>query len=295
MASGSFNRNASSSRSRSLRFGIEVFRVLQQQPARALEDLAFLVAAGLVIQLAAEGAELLVEQLDDVEVVEDMHRPGQVVAHRPDVGRRHVGGHGLDLGTRTPQPLPERLQGVGAFAVADEHDRPGEQVEDHGEVAVALADGDLIDGDLLELVQLGLAEAALEVAGLDVLDGVPTDLEVLGHVLDGHVPGQVQGITLEGTGVAFLGVGETDLHLADRAADRSTRRGARPGSPRSACGRWARCGRCVRGARWSQTSAQPHCGAAQAFAGLFDAEGHLASLEMLADIVVANDAEGVVQ
>ena len=122
------------------------------------------VAAGLVIQFPAEGAELLVEQLDDMEVIEHMHRPGQVVAHGPDVGGRHVGGHGLDLGPGAPQPLPEGFQGVDAFAVADEHDGAGEQIEHHGQVAMSLADGDLIDGDLLELVQLGLAEAALQVA-----------------------------------------------------------------------------------------------------------------------------------
>ena len=139
---------------------------------------------------------------------------------------RHVGGHGLDLGPGTTQPLPERLQGLDAFAVADEHHGPGEQIEDHGQVAVPLADGDFIDGDLLELVQLGLAEAALQGAGLDVLDGVPTDLEVLGHVLDGHVPGQLQGVALEGAGVAFLGIGEAELDLPDACRSRSTRRGA---------------------------------------------------------------------
>jgi hypothetical protein len=52
-----------------------------------------------------------------------------------------------------------------------------------------LADGNLVDGDFLELVQLGLAEATLQGVGLDVLDGVPTDLQMLGHVLDGHAAG----------------------------------------------------------------------------------------------------------
>ena len=69
-----------------------------------------------------------------------------------------------DLGPGPAQPLPEGLQGLHAFAVADEHHGAAEQVEHHGEVVMALADGDFIDGDLLELVQLGLAEAALQVA-----------------------------------------------------------------------------------------------------------------------------------
>jgi hypothetical protein len=65
---------------------VKVLRVLEQQPTRTLEDFAFFFAAGLVIEFAPKGAELLVEQLDHVEVIEDMHRPGQVVAHGTDVG-----------------------------------------------------------------------------------------------------------------------------------------------------------------------------------------------------------------
>jgi len=53
-------------------------------------------------------------------------------------------------GVRASTPLPS----------PDEHHRPGQQVEHHGQVVMPLADGDLVDGDLLELVQLGLAEAA---------------------------------------------------------------------------------------------------------------------------------------
>jgi hypothetical protein len=105
--------------------------------------------------------------------------------------------------------------------------RPGQQVQDHGEVVMPLSDGDLVDGDLLELVQLGLAEAALQGAGLDVLDGVPTDLQVFGHVLDGHVLGQVQDVTLEGAGVVLLGVGEAELDLPHPAAVEAAHSGDR--------------------------------------------------------------------
>ena len=69
-----FSRRASCRRCRSLRSVVEVLRVLQQQPARPLEDLAFAVAGGLVVQLAPQGAELVVEQLDDMEVIEDVNR-----------------------------------------------------------------------------------------------------------------------------------------------------------------------------------------------------------------------------
>ena len=171
-----------------------------------------------MVQLTTEGAELVVEQLDDVEVIEHVYGPRQVVAHRPDVGRRHVRGHRFDLGPRPPQPPPERLEGIDTLAVADKHHRSGEQVQHHRQVAMALADGDLVDGDLLELVQLGLAETLLQGAGLDVLDHVPAHLEMLGHVLDGHVLRQLQDVPFEGAAVVLLGVGKTQLDLPCQAA-----------------------------------------------------------------------------
>jgi hypothetical protein len=50
-------------------------------------------------------------------------------------------------------------------------------------------------------------------AGLDVFDRVPTDLEVLGHVFDGQVPGQFQDLAFKGPGVTILGVREGKFDL----------------------------------------------------------------------------------
>jgi hypothetical protein len=127
---------------------------------------------------------------------------------------RLIGGGGAG----TPQPRPERRQGLDALAVADEDDGAAQQIQHHGDGVVPLADGDLVDGDLLVLVQLGLAEAPRQGAGSDVLDGVPADLEMLGHVLDGHVPRQIEGVALEGAGVVLIGFGEAQLDLAHAAA-----------------------------------------------------------------------------
>src|ERR1700722_7101923 len=115
------------------------------------------------------------------------------------------------------QALPEGFQSVPALAVADEHDSSGEEIEHDGQVTLPLADVDFIDGDLLELVELGLAEAALQMLGLHLLNGVSTDQQMGGDILDGHVPREFQGITFEGTGVVFLGVGEVDFDLAGLA------------------------------------------------------------------------------
>ena len=70
-------------------------------------------------------------------------------------------------------------------------------------------------------LSLGLAVAPRQVALLDVLDHVPADVEVMGDVVDGHAPRQLQDVALEGLGVAAPGVGEGDLDLAHRAAGRT--------------------------------------------------------------------------
>src|SRR5262249_15001599 len=193
--------------------GIQVLRVFQQQPARTLEDASVAVAEGLVVQSAPQGTELVVEQLDDMEMIEDMDRVGQVVADRANVGLGHVGGHGPDLGVGATQPPPEWLQGLGALAVADENDGAGEQVQDQSDIVVSLTDRDLVDGDFLEFVQLGFAEAALQVPLLDVLDNVPTDLQVPGRVLDGGAARQLQGIAFEVMGVSAACIREGNLDL----------------------------------------------------------------------------------
>ena len=66
-------------------------------------------------------------------------------------------------------------------------------------------------------LSLGLEKRRRQVALLDVLDQVPTDVEVVGDVVDGHAAPQFQGVALEGERVAASGVGEGDLDLADEA------------------------------------------------------------------------------
>ena len=86
-----------------------------------------------------------------------------------------------------------------------------------------LADVDFIDGNLLEFVQLWFAKPTLQVLGLDLLDGVPADLEMVGYVLDGHVLGEFQSIAFEGMGVVFLGAAKLISTWRSRRS-RSSRR-----------------------------------------------------------------------
>ena len=64
--------------------------------------------------------------------------------------------------------FPEWLQGVGALAITDEDDRAAFQVQHHREVAVPLADRDLVDGQQTQVPQLRLGEMLFQMALLDV-------------------------------------------------------------------------------------------------------------------------------
>ena len=156
---------------------------------------------------------------------------GQMGGHGIDVGGRHVRGDGLDLGPRTAEPYPEVLEGIPAFPPAYVNHGSAFQVQHDGQIAVPLGRGDLIDGDLPQVFQLRFAKSSLEVLLLNVLDHVPTDHQVLGNILDGHVPRQLQGVTLKGFGIADTGIGEADLDLPDGTTAETLHSGDRQDQP----------------------------------------------------------------
>ncbi len=81
---------------------VQVFGVLEDLPARALEQFLAERILGLALQLASNIGHSLVEEFGDVEMIEDMDGVGVVLADGVDVRRGHVGGDRLDL--RTGQP-----------------------------------------------------------------------------------------------------------------------------------------------------------------------------------------------
>ena len=95
----------------------------QEEPACPLQDLFLELVGGFAMQLAPQFCQVFVEQFHQMKAVKHELRLGQVPANRGAVRRREVGGHGDDLRPRVTQPLPERLQRLFAFAIADKHDR----------------------------------------------------------------------------------------------------------------------------------------------------------------------------
>src|SRR5262249_32098156 len=113
-------------------------------------------------------------------------------------------------------------------------------------------------------------------------------------VLDGHVPRQLQGVALEGAGVALLGLGEGDLHLANLPAGKAID----PGHWEVDQNGFATNRDGAEGAVHASLGPDflgTALGATPAFAGLFDVEGHGALLELLANRTVADEAKGVIQ
>src|SRR4051794_17226442 len=127
-----------------------------------------------------------------------------------------------------------------------------------------------------------------------IRDQVPTDVQMHRHVADGHAAAQLQGISLEGLGVAASRVGERDLDLAHDAAgeafdawDGQDDQGgavADGDGPEAALDLAARLdlGRAAGGA-------------AAGLGFLADGEDRGAVLVVSASVVVAADAEGVIQ
>ena len=53
---------------------------------------------------------------------------------------------------------------------------------------------------------------------MSILDHVPSDVEMIGHDLNGHVPTKFQRVAFEHTGIAVAKIGEVDTNLADHVA-----------------------------------------------------------------------------
>ena len=161
-------------------------------------------------------------------------------------------------------------------------------------LANAAPNGDLVDGDLTQALELGLGIATTEVALLDVLDDVPTDAQVAGHIKDGRAPRQLQDVPLEGLGIAPPRVGEGDLDLTDDPAGPAGDAGDREDHDGGAATDGQRSEPPLDAA--SRSDVARAAGLAPQCLGLLpDGERHFAALIVSADILVAPDSEGVIQ
>ena len=197
--------------------GVEVLRVLGEQPARALEHLPA-ERVGFPLEAAAQFGELVVRELRHMEVVVDQDRLGE---HFAD-GRReclpHVRGDRLGLRPVVPELAEERFDAVRALPFGDMDRRAGVQVQDDAHVALALSHRQFVEGDPGHGRELHLACVSLQPLPLDLRQQVPAHAEVPGHILHRGDPAQFQNVPGIGTRVPLAGLRERQHLLTDRAA-----------------------------------------------------------------------------
>ena len=73
---------------------------------------------------------------------------------RRDIPAGHVSGHGLNLCLGPLQTLPEALQSVFPFSLADMYDPSGSQIKNDGYVLAFLAEIDLVDGQIADFLKV---------------------------------------------------------------------------------------------------------------------------------------------
>jgi len=102
--------------------------------------------------------------------------------------------------------------------LADVNDAAGCVVQHHGQVAVALSDGDLIHCQNAKPIIVRLTVLGFQIVFVDVLDCFPVQLKVPGHVGDGHHLAQLVDLSGQPPGHPQIGVKDLQLFDADALA-----------------------------------------------------------------------------
>jgi len=161
----------------------------------------------------------------DVELVEQDVGLRRVVLLERRVAKRlpHVhDGEADPLAALGSEPLVELVHALlGAILAAEPDGSLAFEIADDDAVGVTLADRHLVDADDLRSWGTGTPELLTHVLLLQLLDGVPVEVKLLGDILDGggsaatpHVEGEALGVArIVGQPVELLA-----LHLVAREA-----------------------------------------------------------------------------
>nr|WP_231716387.1 hypothetical protein [Desulfosarcina alkanivorans] len=154
----------------------------------------------MIEQLAAKIGKPIIIEFDDVKMVEDDDRLGKIFPDSLYVNPGHIDGDRFNGGFRALQSTPEGNERIGSFSVAYKNDSTGIQVQNDGQIVMACANGDLIDGQLSEMLQFGMGESFFQIPFLYIFDDDTPDVEMIGHILDGHVPAKILHHSVRMTG-----------------------------------------------------------------------------------------------
>ena len=90
--------------------------------------------------------------------------------------------------------------------LSDKQHAPADIVEDHGQVAVALADGDLVDRQKAQPIELGLAVVLFQIMFVDGLDRLPVQSQMASHFGYGHRSAQLVNVAGQPGGHPQIGM-----------------------------------------------------------------------------------------
>ena len=158
----------------------EVPGILQQGPARGLDELGIFCASELSHGRAANFVDRIAGKSLNMEPVEDDLRLGSLLPHGLDERLGHVHGDVLDLlASLRPQLLEEGLEAVCALAFVGPDDVALDVVHDQGDVLVVLPVGDLVDPDHVQGIESPLVLDQRYNPADDLADCPPVDAHQL--------------------------------------------------------------------------------------------------------------------
>jgi len=191
-----------------------ILRVLEKQPAKALEDFAF-IGGRLAPLFFADLIDGGVEGLNDVEAVQDQGGLGAVRFNGSNVGLTHIAAGPLDFRflVVTERFIEELVDGFATLSLADPYDAGAIQVIDDGGILVAPAVGDLIDAHGFKVPNAVSFPQPSNAAVQLIREGGGSHLQKPGSNLLGHELAIDEHRILEAIGDPGIGLGPRDRLL----------------------------------------------------------------------------------
>ena len=189
----------------------DVASVLQEKISGAPEDL-FVGLGGFSVFAVTHFIDDPRELGDDMEQVENDLDVGDFGPHGRDIGVPHVHHHRFQLLPLFPRHAREESpQGAGFAVFSHPNNAAALVVEDHGQIAMAFADRDLVDGQDAQPLIIGLPILSLQELPIDGLDRFPVQSQMAGDFLDGHDLRQFEHIARQSLGHPQVGIEQIEL------------------------------------------------------------------------------------
>jgi len=185
--------------------------IFQQKIFGALEDV-FVGLGGFPVFAVTHFIDDLVELGYHVEEIEDDLDMGNLALYGQDIGIPHVHHNGFQLFSLFGcHAREESLQCPGFSVFAHPNHSPGLVVENHRQVAVAFADGDLVYGQNTEPLTIGYPVVSLQKLLIDSLDRFPVQVQMTRHLLDSHKSAELVNVTRQSLGHPQIRIEKIEL------------------------------------------------------------------------------------